>query len=256
MYGTVKDITEHRRIEEGLRRAAETEQAAAEQLRELDRLKTSFLSAVSHELRTPLAVAQGMAETLQRMRGHLSEEARARVEDALVGHTQRLTELLTNLLDIDRLTRGNLKVVAERFDAVALLREAVAASPAPDRVQLQAPARLPVHVDRLQTERIVANLLDNAAKYGGEGPLSLTARQLEGGGLRIEVADHGPGLEAGELGRVFEPFYRTDDDHPKPGTGVGLALVAEFASLHGGRAWAEPGQRDGLVVIVELPDID
>jgi PAS domain S-box-containing protein len=256
MYGTVKDITEHRRIEEGLRRAAETEQAAAEQLRQLDRLKTSFLSAVSHELRTPLAVAQGMAETLQRMRGNLTDEARVRVEDALVNHTRRLTELLTNLLDIDRLMRGSVKVIAEQLDAVELLRAVIAASPAAERVELHAPAELPAHIDRLQTERIVANLLDNAAKYAEQGPLSLTARQLEGGGLRIEVADLGPGLGGGELARIFEPFYRTDDEHPKPGTGVGLALVAEFASLHGGRAWAEPREPQGLIVIVELPDVN
>lgn len=255
MFGTVKDITERQAVEEELRRAAASEHAVAERLRELDRVKTSFMSAVSHELRTPLAVVQGMAETLQRHRERLDDGARAEVEDALVEHSQRLTDLLTNLLDIDRLARGTVTPDPLTFDLVELVREVVVASRTADRARIEAPTSLEVRLDRLQTERILANLLDNAAKYAPHGEVLVAVEPLPDGGARLSVADEGPGIGDGDLTRIFEPFHRLDDDHPQPGTGMGLALVAEFAALHGGRSWAEPRDTGGATFVVELPDL-
>jgi PAS domain S-box-containing protein len=254
MFGTVQDVTEQREVEVELRRAAEVEQEAAARLRELDRMKNAFMSAVSHELRTPLTVVQGMAATLQHRRDALPPEVRGEVEDALVEHAARLGHLLEGLLDIDRLSRDALPLDRVETDVVALTREVLERSSVADRSMLQAPERLRARLDRLQFERIVVNLLDNAAKYAPTGRVTVRLGPRPTGGVQLEVADEGPGIPAGELTRVFDAFHRVDEHHPRPGTGIGLALVVEFARLHGGRAWARRSDTPGACIVVELPD--
>jgi PAS domain S-box-containing protein len=253
MFGTVQDVTEQRRVEAELRRVAEVEQQAADRLRELDRMKTAFLSAVSHELRTPLTGVQGTAATLRARGASLPVEAREQLEDALVEHAGRLGHLLDGLLDVDRLSRDAVGVERRDVDVEALVRQVVDRSPARDRVDLDLAPRLTARVDPLQLERIVGNLLDNADKYGGSGRVQIVVRRHTARGCRLEVRDEGPGIPAGELGQVFEAFHRIDQDHPRPGTGIGLALVAEFARLHGGAAWAEQPAGRGAHLVVELP---
>jgi PAS domain S-box-containing protein len=253
MFGTVQDVTEQRRVEAELRRVAEVEQQAATRLRELDRMKTAFLSAVSHELRTPLTVVQGMAATLQQRGTSLRPEVRGQIEDALVEHTGRLGRLLEGLLDVDRLSRDAVGVDRRDVDVAALVRQVIDRSSARERVELDLAPPLLARVDPLQLERIVSNLLDNAAKYGGAGRIDVVVRPHTAQGCRLEVRDEGPGIPPGELGQIFEAFHRVDEDHPRPGTGIGLALVSEFARLHGGAAWAEQPAGRGAHLVVELP---
>lgn len=132
------------------------------------------------------------------------------------------------------------------------LELAIDASDDPDRVSLDAPEELYGDADAVQVGRIASNLLENAAKYAPDGPIEVRLVEQAPGTMRLEVIDQGPGIAADDRDRVFEPFYRGSDDHPQPGTGIGLALVAEFARLHRGRAWVEPARR-GAHLIVELP---
>lgn len=233
-------------------RLAESEQAAAEQLRELDRIKNAFLSAVSHELRTPLTVVQGMAATLQRLRDELGPGQRHDLEDALVVHADRLAQLLEDLLDIDRLTNGAVVIEPTTVDVVAIVHRLVAQRGDEQSVVLDLPDQLLALVDATQFERIVVNLLTNAAKYAPAGEVRLALERLGARGVAIDVRDRGPGIPAAERERVFEPFYRGPDDLPQPGTGVGLAMVAAFAELHGGRAVVLDAT-DGAHLRVELP---
>lgn len=83
------------------------------------------------------------------------------------------------------------------------------------------------------------NLLENAGKHAPQGPILLRLERLGVQGFRVEVEDDGPGIPDDALERIFDAFHRLDDEHPQPGTGVGLALVADFARIHGGRAWAD-----------------
>lgn len=248
-----RDVTERVERERILQQIADREQQAAEQLRHLNQVKDSFLTAVSHELRTPLTVVQGMAATLQRLRGSSDLQLRNRIEDALADNAERLATLLGDLLDVDRLSRGLLTAQPVRFDVVTKATEVIAASPVVERVRLEAPGSLEVHADPVRCERILANLLDNAGKYAPEGPVTVRLAGFGVHGLRLEVHDEGPGIPDEELASVFDPFHRVEHDHPQPGTGVGLALVAEFAAIHGGRAWAEPNRHQGAHLIVELP---
>ena len=253
VFGTVQDVTEQRRLEAELRRVAEVEQQAAARLRELDRMKSAFLSAVSHELRTPLTVVQGMAATLQQRGSGLAAADREEIEAALVENTARLRHLLEGLLDVDRISRDAVEVEREEADVVGIIRDLAVQSSVRGRLELDLPPRLEARVDPLQFERIVANLLDNAGKYAPCGRVRVVARAHEASGCRVEVVDEGPGIPPGELQQVFEPFHRVDENHPRPGTGIGLALVAEFARLHGGGAWAEEFDGPGTHIVVELP---
>lgn len=250
-----RDVSHHLEREHALERTVAAERLAAEQLRELDRAKNAFLSAVSHELRTPLTVVYGMATSLQRLRGGLDEAMRATMEDAVVTHASQLRELLDDLLDLDRMARGQLHAARTPVDVVEAFREVLAGTSVHDRIRLEAPTALMMHADAVQLERIVLNLLDNAAKYAPEGPVVVRLLARPGGdGLRLEVEDRGPGVPPEEYQRIFEPFHRIDDRHPQPGTGVGLALVADFARIHGGRAWVEPAESGGARFVVEIPD--
>lgn len=246
-----RDVTEAMERENRLEEIAAAEQAAADQLRQLDRVKNTFLTAVSHELRTPLTVVQGMAQTLPRLRHDLDTVARGRIEDALRTHADRLAVLLDELLDLDRLSRGELQTQRYPIDVAAIVRAVVARSEL-DRIRIDAPDHLEVEVDAVQFERIVTNLLDNATKYAQTGDIDVRLAVRKDQRLRLEVVDAGPGIPTDQLERVFEPFHRASDLDAQPGTGIGLSLVAEFARLHDGLAWAEAND-DGAHLIVELP---
>ena len=245
------DVTDRVEHQERLERLAAIERANADRYRQLDKTKTAFLTAVSHELRTPLAVVSGLAETLVRLRGQLDGEVRGRIEDGLLHHGQRLTRLLDELLDIDRLSRGTLPMERSESDVAELVRTTVASSSVAHRCRVEVPQREVAWVDAVQFQHLLSNLLTNVEKYAPLGEVHVALREPAPDRLRLTVADHGPGIHADDRRRVFEPFVRLDDDHPQPGTGVGLTLVAEFARLHGGRAWIAGGP--GTTVVVDLP---
>ncbi len=231
---------------------ARRERRTADELRELDRSKNAFLSAVSHELRTPLTVVHGLAATLERLGGQLSPADRTRIEASLATHTERLAELLDDLLDLDRLSRGTATTEPEELDTVEVVRGAIDALAGAHRVRLDAPASLPAVLDRTQLERIVANLVDNADKYAPDGPIKVT---LTGDATTVEVTveDRGPGIPEQGRAQILEPFHRLDHAAAQPGTGVGLALVAEFVHLQEGELRVEDRPGGGARFVVRLP---
>lgn len=248
----LRDVSDRVAREAGLAEAAAAERADADRLRQLDDAKNAFLSAVSHELRTPLTVVRGMAETLVLRGAELDRTQRERLQAALLHHAEQLASQLDDLLQIDRLSRGALTARRGHLDVVALVRRVVADSPVCDRVVLTAPEPCEAELDRVQVEHLLSNLLTNAGKYAPEGPVEVIVAGADDGGVTLTVRDHGPSIPATLREQVFEPYFRVDGDHPSPGTGVGLALVAEFARLHGGRVWVEdaaPGAR----FVVTLP---
>ncbi len=249
----LRDVTERIEREQRLEQIAATERATADRLRQLDAAKNAFLTAVSHELRTPLTVVQGMAETLQRLREQESTVRREELEDALVTHARRLTQLLDELLHVDRLSRGSLTTDPRIVDVAELVTRVCRSSDEAERISLNAPGHLSAPVDPLQCEQLISNLLANAEKYAPHGPIRVELTDLIDGGFRLAVRDQGPGIPADALEEVFDAFVRLDHDHPKPGTGVGLTLVREFAKLHGGHAWAENTDGQGACIMVEIP---
>jgi PAS domain S-box-containing protein len=256
VVAAIRAADERRAAEQAIYRALRHEQEAAARLREAAEMKNAFIRAISHELRTPLTVVQGLAETLEARAGDFSTRQIELLAARLARNAERLDGLLADLLDVDRLTRGT--VVAERqlVDVAAVARRVVERSARGDRpVALEVPDSLPAEVDPAQVERILDHLLHNAIKYSPPGtPVTVRATlDVEAGGLLLVVEDEGAGVPEALREAIFEAFYRVDDSSPAPGTGVGLSLVAEFARLHGGRAWVEDREGPGCSFKVLLP---
>jgi signal transduction histidine kinase len=266
-----RDVTERRQVEERLCAALnhervatdrlavalERERAAAEHLRALDEQKSAFLQAVSHDLRTPLASVLGISLTLQRSRGRLPEGETADLLGRLAVNARKLDRILTGLLDLDRLDRGIVELRRERVDLAGLVAGVVSEAGEelleahPVSLEL-APAQ--VLADAAKVERIVENLLANAARHTDPGtPIWVRVAPGDRGAL-LCVDDAGPGIPAEQRESIFRPFNRgLGGATYAPGSGVGLALVAQLASLHDGHAWVEDRAGGGASFRVLLP---
>ncbi|HEX9696900.1 MAG TPA: ATP-binding protein [Actinomycetota bacterium] len=224
---------------------------AAAEMRAVDEGKTVALRAVAHDLRTPLGVVSGLIEVLQ---GHLDELEPAQVHQYLTRIAVRvgmMDRLLSNLLDIDRISAGGTAAIRRPTDLAALVSRVIdEADLCGRRVHAEVESG-DVAIDEPQVERIVANLLANAVKYAPEASVVSIRAGRSNGGTLIEVADTGPGVPDDLKEVVFEPFQRGSPG-PAPGVGIGLAIVAAFARAHGGRAWVVDGPGGGASFRVHL----
>jgi PAS domain S-box-containing protein len=238
--------------------ALERERAAAEHLRAVNEMKTTFLQAVSHDLRTPLTTILGIALTLERGRaGDLPVDEAADLLHRLSANARKLGGLLGDLLDLDRLARDTLTPRRQMVDIGALTRRVVEDAGVNDEhaVVVDAPM-VRIAVDAPKVERIMENLAVNAAKHTQTGTTIWISVQPQRDGVLLLVEDEGPGVPAQLREQVFQPFHkgRNVADHA-PGSGIGLALVAQFASLHGGRAWVQDRPGGGASFRVFLPHV-
>jgi PAS domain S-box-containing protein len=256
VQGVLFDVTERREAEDALQEAYEREHQAAQRLRSVDEMKNAFLTAVSHELRTPLASVLGYGITLAQDEVNLPAEERRDMLDRLVKNARRLETLLGDLLDVDRMSRGILEPRRHPTDLAELARRVVENADLRDRTIELEVEPVTVEVDAPMVERIVENLLMNAAKHTPPGTaVRLSTRRIDGGAV-ISVDDRGPGVPDSMKESVFLPFERGPQapEHA-PGTGIGLSLVARFAQLHGGRAWVEDAPGGGASFRVFLPAV-
>ena len=229
----------------------ELEQALAD-LRRLDEMKTDFVGIASHELRTPIAVVHGIASTLHLRGGELTPEQLAELRRTLFEQTTRLSSLTQGLLDLSRIEAGALRPRPERFRPRERI-ETLLPQIAPDRlgdVRLAVAPELELVTDADAFERIVANLVTNALRYG-RPPIDVRAELGEP--LRIVVRDHGDGVEATFVSRLFERFSRGGDDRRREaGAGLGLAIARSYALALNGDLRYEDG-RPGACFALVLP---
>ncbi|WP_041730070.1 sensor histidine kinase [Conexibacter woesei] len=235
------------------REALQQDIVETQALRRTDVIKTSLLRAVSHDLRSPLTAIATAGEALTSP--NLTDAERAELAAAVTGESQRLSRLVDKLLDLSRLQGGAADPRREWCSVEEVLRVAIDETPHPAGFNVGIDRDLPlVRADAVQLERAFANLLENAARYGGDHPVAVRARVV-GHRLLIRIVDRGPGIHGRELERIFEPFHRApetrNDGHV--GSGLGLAVVRGFIEANDGRVWAEslPGQ--GTTFVVELP---
>ena len=233
-----------------------------EQLKELERLKSQFLSLVSHELRTPLASIKASAEVLLSTAPATASETQVRLLRNVDRSSDRLGALITDLLDLTRLEGGRVELDREPVDLREVAEEALATvRPLLDGRRQHLTASYDaepcvVDGDRRRLEQIALNLLTNAVKYGRVGGrIWLLVRRAPGETIRFEVRDDGPGIPESEQRLVFERFYRPDNDDTRraPGTGLGLPIARALAELHGGTVElrSEPGH--GTTFVVSIP---
>jgi PAS domain S-box-containing protein len=242
-------------VAEQLAAALERERAGADHLRAVNEMKTTFLQAVSHDLRTPLTSVLGIALTLERGSNGLPDEDVADLMRRLTTNARKLDRLLSDLLDLDRLARGTLTPRRQVVDLGALTRRSVEEAAVSDEHPVMVDAA-PLHiaVDGPKVERIVENLVVNAARHTEAGTTIWVRVQAEDDGALLVVEDQGPGVPPQFREQIFQPFRKgCGAAADAPGSGIGLALVAQFANLHGGDAWVEDRPGGGASFRVFLP---
>ncbi len=229
--------------------------STADALERRVRQDARFAGDVSHELRSPLTTMANAAAVLHRRRDELTGTA-GRALDLLLSEVGRFQRMVVDLMEITRdrqVTDDELEIV----DLAELVGNVVASRPGgPPAVEVGHPAPL-VQGDRRRLDRVVANLLENADRYGGGAVRVGVERQS--GQARIEVDDRGPGVPAELRERIFERFSRggvAGRRGTEGGSGLGLALVAQHAERHGGRAWVEDRPGGGARFVVEVPAVD
>jgi signal transduction histidine kinase len=236
-------------------------QSDISRLKELERLKSKFVSNVSHELRTPLTNIKTYLTLLQKGKA----ERHAHYLDILSQETVRLTRLIEALLDVSQWELGLVRLTLAPADLTQVLHAvyqvfAVRAEAKQSAIHLELPPNLPrAMADARKIEQVATNLVSNAVAYTPEnGQIWLRAGAAEREGrpmLWLSVSDNGPGIAPADLPRVFERFYRgqLSERYAVPGTGLGLAISKEIVEAHGGAidVSSEPGQ--GTTFTVWLP---
>jgi two-component system, OmpR family, sensor histidine kinase KdpD len=221
-----------------------SEATKAEILRRTDQLRATLLNAVSHDLRTPLATIMASAGSLRQHDVPWTEEERDGFAQAIEEESDHLNHLVGNLLDIARIEGGNLKPQMSWHDVGLLIEDVVdrlRTVTRRHRLQVTVADDLPaVWLDPVEIGQVLYNLLENAAKYAPpDTEIAIDARR-DGGVVRIQVSDRGPGIPDQDIPHLFDPFYRVIDGKPRPqGLGLGLAIVKGLVEAHGGRVWAE-----------------
>jgi two-component system, OmpR family, sensor histidine kinase MtrB len=227
----------------------------ADALQERISHEARFTSDVSHELRSPLTTLSNALGVLDSHRADLDERGQRALE-LLDIEVRRFQRMVDDLLEISRIDAGSAELLLDEVEVGELVRQA-AASTGAGSVPVDIDPRVAgvrLLVDKRRIERVIANLVENAAQYAG-GATRLAVEPAPGA-LRLVVADHGPGVPRSERDEVFNRFYRGQSAGQRGatnGTGLGLALVAEHVRLHGGKVWVEDGAGAENRFIVELP---
>lgn len=225
--------------------------------RELDRVRSSLISTVSHELRTPLAAIKGYVSTMLAEDVEWDRASQREFLTIISDESDRLTNLVNNLLDLSRIEAGSLKLSLEKCDVEAVVRSAAkeARLSPKNKFEVSIAPRLPaLHADRLRLESILRNLIENSVKYAGENAAVKVEVSRQKREILFRVRDDGPGIPQEESERVFERFYRVDDSLTRlsSGAGLGLAICQGLVRAHGGRIWVEP-QPKGACIAFTIP---
>jgi len=248
---------ELRRSRAQYRDAFEDEKKLAERLQEADKLKSEFLSMASHELRTPLTAAAAFVDTVLVQWDRLDDEQRKELLGRASGNARDLTRLLDQLLASIRLDDERLSVTSSPCELAALV-DLVTRQIAPllskHRIEIEVPGDLRVVADPEAIERVLTNLLTNAAKYSKPGTRIAVAAVSAGDEVEIRVQDEGAGISAEDLERVFERFYQVEGQGgSRRGMGVGLTIVRHYVELMGGRVRVESAPGRGSTFSFTLP---
>lgn len=233
------------------RDALESQVIETKALRRSDVMKTTLLRSVSHDLRSPITAIHAAAEGLG-VEG-ISAEGREELLSVVSDESARLERLVANLLDLSRLQSGAAQPRSDWISVDESVRAALTAVPEPPGgldVSIDPDTPL-IRADSAQLERALANVVDNAVRHAGSGPVSVRVRST-GPRVLIRVSDSGPGIPHEELERIFEPFHR-GSGKAGAGSGLGLAITRGFVEANGGRVRAESQPGRGTTFTLDLP---
>ncbi|PTQ72058.1 two-component system sensor histidine kinase KdpD [Nitrosomonas oligotropha] len=224
-------------------------------LMEGERLRNSLLSAISHDLRTPLTALVGLASTLTD--SNLPENSQKELAIAIQNEAQQMSDLVTNLLDMARLQTGGVKLkkdwqsIEEIVGSACMQLHRVLAT---HKLVISIPPNLPLcECDPILIQRVIVNLLSNAAKFTSAGSIITISAAAENNEMAIVIEDNGPGLPRGQETRLFDKFTRGETESNKPGVGLGLALCKAIIEAHDGKIFAENCIDSGARFTIKLP---
>jgi two-component system phosphate regulon sensor histidine kinase PhoR len=230
-------------------------------LRRLEQVRQDFVANVSHELRTPITSIKGFVETLIDGALDSPEEAR-RFLEIVAKQSDRLTAILEDLLILSRTEAGTSRkeIRLERSNLLEVIEAAVAlckpkASAKGIAITIACPEALEARMNAPLLEQAVTNLVDNAVKYSDSDERVLVEAEQNDEGVVLRVQDHGAGIPAEHLPRLFERFYRVDKARSRSlgGTGLGLSIVKHISSAHGGKVRVESTPGQGSTFSIYLP---
>ncbi len=227
---TFRNITQRKKVET--------------ELIELNRLKSELVSHVSHELKSPLTSIKGIISSLLQKDIKWDDESREMLLTGISEETDRLTSLVTNLLNMSKLEAGVWQPDKERCsvsDIIVGVLEQQKWVHKKHTFRVNLPADLPdVYADYSQIRQVLINLLENAAAYSDEGTEVILDARVADGTVEVSVSDHGVGIPEEDMEKIFNKFFRGSQERKKPGgTGLGLAISKALIQANGGRIWAE-----------------
>lgn len=243
---------EHRKLELSL---------ATDKLQELQRLKENFVATVSHELRTPLTSIKAYAETLDRSGDRMDPQMVHEFTGIIVEESDRLNRIFDDILDVDHLAHGRLRMMADDFDLRDLVdevRQELSEELEERQLHLQVASTrddIVVHADRVAIHQVLHNLVGNAIKFSPPGAELRVLVSDAVSMIRITVEDAGIGIPEEETERVFDRFHQVDNSATRAygGQGLGLAICRDIVQWHRGRIWAERSSLGGAKLVVLLP---
>lgn len=281
-YGLLEDIDERRLALDALRdseqrllqhrselekqveaRTAEVKQKNAElnrlleQEREVNALQRRFVAMISHEFRTPLAIIDSAAQRLIRSKAAITTDYLSEKSLQIKGAVARMVELMESILAAGRLEKGTIAICKQPNSLVTVIEECAsrrAELSASHKIHLDVislPASIPF--DRDAMDRAISNLLSNAVKYSPHAKDIYVRGWQEDGLAKVSVRDHGIGMEADDLSRLFEPYFRARNVTGIAGTGIGLNIVREIVELHGGNVSVSSEIGNGTTFTIALP---
>ncbi len=246
------DVSVRKQAEEALVRAKEEAERTS-------KFKDQFLSTMSHELRTPLNAVLGFSDLLADERyGPLNEKQRRYIDHIHTGG-KHLLSLISDILDLSKIEAGRMELAIENLGVRAAFGEVLSVmQPLADKkshvLSTSAGAELAVRADSTRFKQVLMNLLGNAIKFTPNGGRIELAARLEGGRVRVEVRDNGPGIPPEEQRRIFEAFYRLQGSGKKTeGTGLGLPITQRLVELHGGELRLDSQVGQGSCFYFSLP---
>ena len=245
-----------------IKELSEAVNSMCDRLKAIDKMKTDFFSTVSHELRTPLtSIKEGTSLLMEGIGGEITEKQR-KLLNIIAGESKRLIELVNSSLDLSKMEAGMMVFNFTKDDITPLIHKAAGeieplAMAKKIHLQVENYERLPlVKMDRERILQVLRNLLGNAVKFTPEGGEVRISAHREDGRVKVSVKDTGPGIPAENLTTIFEKFQQGPLKKSKEmkGTGLGLALVKQIITAHGGKVWAEsePGQGSSFIFVLPV----
>jgi len=253
----IHDITERKRAEQ-MEAEAQASKAREEALRELDHMKSEFISNVSHELRTPLHAIRGFAKLM--LRGKVPDtETQKEFLSIIDERSQHLGALIESLLDMSRLESGRFDIQKQHLLIKDIIHETIGsfyslASEQGIVISEDIPATLPeIEADRERLGQVMVNLLSNAIKFSNGERSVIVKAEAKDDELVVQVTDHGIGIPKEAMLHLFERFYRAEDSMARGGAGLGLYISRQIIEAHGGRIWVDSKVGKGTTVSFALP---